>query len=253
MSSVIPFSFESHNVRVVTDDTGTPWFNAADVCAALELANPRDAVAKHVDEDDVEKRDAIDSIGRVQQVNHINESGLYALIMGSTKESAKRFKKWVTSEVLPSIRKTGSYTAPNAAKIDAVEASTTFNALHSVAMTLGLDRNAASISANTATRALTGANLLELLGQTNLLSPDQNHRIMTPTQIGAELGGMTGQAVNQLLVKLGFQVKTSSGWQPTEKAINAGYQRMIDSSKRHSDGSMVQQLKWSSAIIKELQ
>lgn len=106
-----PFEFEGRHVRVVTDAKGEPWFNANDVCAALELVNPRKAVGDHVDPDDVTKREVIDSLGRQQQANFINESGLYALILGSTKEAAKRFKKWVTTEVLPAIRKTGRYEA----------------------------------------------------------------------------------------------------------------------------------------------
>ena len=66
---------------------------------------------RHVAEDDVGKRDTIDNLGRAQLTNHVNESGLYALILGSTLPSAKVFKRWVTSEVLPAIRKTGKYAA----------------------------------------------------------------------------------------------------------------------------------------------
>ena len=81
---------------------------ANDVCAALELVNPRKALADHVDPEDVTRRD-VPTPGGMQAVNHVNESGLYALIFGSRKESAKRFKRWVTSEVLPAIRKDGYY------------------------------------------------------------------------------------------------------------------------------------------------
>ena len=88
--NLIPFQFESNPIRVVTDDSGEPWFNANDVCEALVFSNPRDAIAKHVDLDDVQKLDAIDGIGRKQLANHINESGLYALIFGSTKDEAKQ-------------------------------------------------------------------------------------------------------------------------------------------------------------------
>lgn len=104
------FQFGTFPLNVVTDDQGLYWFNANEVCGALDFANPRDALAQHVDSDDVAKRDTIDSLGRTQQSNHVNESGLYALIFGSTKVEAKKFKRWVTSEVLPAIRKTGSYT-----------------------------------------------------------------------------------------------------------------------------------------------
>lgn len=112
MNQLSPFKFENKTIRVVTDFAGIPWFAANEICEVLGFANPRDAVARHVDVDDVGKRDTIDSMGRTQSVNHVNESGMYALIFGSTKPEAKRFKRWVTSEVLPSIRKTGGYQRP---------------------------------------------------------------------------------------------------------------------------------------------
>lgn len=87
-AAILPFQFEERAVRVQLGNDGQPWFNAADVCAALELSNPRDALAKHVDSDDVAKRDIIDNLGRTQRANHVNESGLYALILGSTKDTA---------------------------------------------------------------------------------------------------------------------------------------------------------------------
>lgn len=107
--NIIPFNFENSQIRVIADDNGEPWFNAKEICDVLGFANPHDAVARHVDEDDLGKREVIDSIGRKQLANHVNESGLYALIFGSTKDAAKRFKRWVTHDVLPAIRKTGSY------------------------------------------------------------------------------------------------------------------------------------------------
>ena len=111
MSNIIPFQFEAHAVRVQLDAQGLPWFNGNDVCEALEMGNSRQALETHVDPDDVQKLDIIDSLGRRQRANHVNESGLYALILGSTKDAAKRFKRWVTSEVLPTIRQTGRFTA----------------------------------------------------------------------------------------------------------------------------------------------
>lgn len=112
MSNITPFNFENHSIRVVTDDNGEPWFSAKEVCDVLGFGNPHQALASHVDDDDLQKLEAIDSMGRKQMANHINESGLYALIFGSTKDEAKRFKRWVTHEVLPSIRKTGAYVPP---------------------------------------------------------------------------------------------------------------------------------------------
>lgn len=89
-----------------------PLFCAADVCAALGYANGRKAVADHCDEDDVTKRDTTDNLGRTQQTTFVNESGLYSLIMGSKLETARKFKRWVTSDVLPTIRRTGGYQIP---------------------------------------------------------------------------------------------------------------------------------------------
>lgn len=103
------FNFVSHTLRVVMRD-GEPWFVAADVCAALGIGNTSDAL-RRLDEDE-QALVSIEGISRGNdQVNIINESGLYSLILGSRKPEAKKFKKWVTSEVLPAIRKTGSYHA----------------------------------------------------------------------------------------------------------------------------------------------
>lgn len=111
MTKLAVFSFGNQEIRTVTDEHGEIWFVANDVCAALELGNPRKALADHVDPDDVTQSDVTDNLGRKQLTNHVNESGLYALIFGSRKEAAKRFKRWVTSEVLPAIRKNGQYVA----------------------------------------------------------------------------------------------------------------------------------------------
>lgn len=100
-------SSEFGDMRTVTIDD-EPWFVGKDVAEALGYSNARDALSKHVDKEDkgVAKRD---TPGGKQDLSIINESGLYALIFGSKLESAKRFKHWVTSEVLPTIRKTGGY------------------------------------------------------------------------------------------------------------------------------------------------
>lgn len=104
-------SEEFGEIRTVTIDN-EPWFVGKDVAIILGYAKPLNAIATHVDEDDSLKQGLTDSLGRIQETILINESGLYALIFGSKLESAKRFKRWVTSEVLPSIRKTGHYGKP---------------------------------------------------------------------------------------------------------------------------------------------
>lgn len=103
------FLYDKLPVRLKVDAIGEILFNANDVCEALELSNPRKAVDDHCDPDDVTRSDTIDAMGRNQQANYVNLSGLYALVFGSKKEAARRFKRWVTHDVLPSIQKTGSY------------------------------------------------------------------------------------------------------------------------------------------------
>lgn len=101
-------NFNGHEFTMILIN-GEPYFNANEVANTLEFGNPHQAIATHVDKDDIQKLEVIDNLGRTQLANFLNESGLYALTFGSKKETAKKFKKWVTSEVLPSIRKTGSY------------------------------------------------------------------------------------------------------------------------------------------------
>lgn len=109
-ADIIPFDFEEQAVRVMMRD-GDPWFVAADVCRVLELGNPSETI-KRLDDDERMTLSSIEGQtgrGGARSLNVISESGLYALIFTSRKEQAKRFRKWVTSEVLPSIRRTGHF------------------------------------------------------------------------------------------------------------------------------------------------
>lgn len=108
-SAVVPFQFDTHDVRI-QDRDGQPWFVASDVCAVLDIAKHRDAVSR-LDEDE-RTTVIVDTLGGPQSVCAISESGLFMLILRSRKAAAKRFRKWVTSEVLPAIRRTGSYGSP---------------------------------------------------------------------------------------------------------------------------------------------
>lgn len=109
MTALQNFAFDDMLVRVIMRD-GEPWFVLADVCRVLDIKNSRDVSAR-LDADEKD-RHTMTTLGGQQDVSIINESGLYSLILTSRKEEAKRFKKWVTSDVLPSIRKTGSYGLP---------------------------------------------------------------------------------------------------------------------------------------------
>lgn len=116
------FTFDNAQVRTLLVD-GEPWWVAADVCAALGINDTRKSVG-YLDEDERTTSPVIDSLGRAQETFIINEPGLYSLILRSRKPQAKAFKRWVTHEVIPTIRKTGSYgVAREMTKLEALRAA----------------------------------------------------------------------------------------------------------------------------------
>ena len=98
------FNFNAATLRTLTDENGDPWFVGKDVCDILEISNPSDAL-KRLDDDERARF----NLGRQGETNIINEAGLYTLVLDSRKPEAREFKRWVTHEVLPSIRKHGIY------------------------------------------------------------------------------------------------------------------------------------------------
>lgn len=114
MNELTTYNFDSSEVRILVRDS-EPWFVGKDVATVLGYSNPQKAISNHVDEEDkgVTKWD---TLGGIQNMIIINESGLYSLILSSKMPAAKKFKHWVTSEVLPQIRKTGAY-APESPKL----------------------------------------------------------------------------------------------------------------------------------------
>ena len=109
MNDLVKFDFEGHVVRTVMID-GEPWWVLRDVCEVLGLGSPH-KVAERLETDERNQIPVIDSIGRAQDTEVVNESGLYAVILRSDKPEAKAFRKWITSVVLPEIRRKGSFNA----------------------------------------------------------------------------------------------------------------------------------------------
>lgn len=111
MNELKQFNFENNQVRtlLINDD---PWFVGKDVAEILGYSNPRDALSKHVDSEDKNSVAIHDGNKGNPNLTIINESGVYALVFSSKLQSAKKFKHWVTSDVLPTLRKTGSYATP---------------------------------------------------------------------------------------------------------------------------------------------
>lgn len=250
------FNYEDVQVRTVMRD-GEPWFVAADVCTVLGIGNSRDAMNR-LDDDEKDAVGITDTIGREQIATAVNESGLYSLIMTSRKPEAKRFKKWVTSVVLPAIRKTGSYlTAKPTATLS--EATKTYRALYSVGR-LFMDKNAAAIAANQATIKATSTDLLGMLGATHLVAEKQEI-FYTPTEIASQLGlgsgPSAGHKANMLLQAAGLQRKIGADengrngkWEPTEEGKKLS--RIFDVGKQQKKGAPVMQVKWASSVLSTL-
>lgn len=119
-TEIVPQVFDNPEfglLRVVKDESGEPWFVAKDICESLGLSNPRSSVA--LLDDDERGVHTVDTLSGQQDVSIVSEAGLYSLIMRSRKPEAKAFKRWVTHEVLPSIRRDGGYMIAGADESDA--------------------------------------------------------------------------------------------------------------------------------------
>ena len=227
---------------------GAPWFVAKDIAAALGYSDTAKAIRMHCKGVDVL---SIPTDGGLQSVRIIPESDLYRLILKSHLHSAEKFQDWVTEDVLPSIRKTGRYVIQGneeekrSAVDHVIEAAKLFKPCFHLAIMIGCDRNAAAVSANTVVNRFTGTNILRLLGQSHLESETQT-LFFTPTELGARIGAKA-RRINMLLAEAGLQARKNDIWVPLAAAD--GLYRIIDSSKRHSDGSIIQQIKWSDRVL----
>ena len=226
------FSYKGAEVRTVVKD-GEIWFVAKDVCDVLELTNPTVAIDA-LDEDERSKF----FLGRQGEANIISEPGLYALVFRSNKPEAKAFARWVRHEVLPQIAHTGSYNAQSASPVNPLEGA------RYVCELAGITGNQLVLAVDNVYRRYTGFSALEA-GGIQLIAPTQN-QLLTPTDIG-RLYCMSARRVNELLAGAGYQHKIADKWE----AIGDGtkYAVMQDTSKRHSDGTPIRQLKWDSSIL----
>ena len=109
MTTPTLFTYADTPVRVLDVD-GEPWFVLADLCAVLEIANPRNVAARL--DDDMKGVRPMDTLGGVQSITTVSEPGMYEVVLRSDKKEAAAFRRWITSEVLPTIRKTGTYQQP---------------------------------------------------------------------------------------------------------------------------------------------
>lgn len=242
------FNFNQNQVRTIIDSDGTPLFCGKDVCDVLGYANASKAMGDHCH--GVTKRyPIVDSLGRTQDARFLTEPDLYRLIVSSQMPTAQEFEKWVFEEVLPTIRKTGQYRPEYVAPSIYDTAASTFSGYTRVAKLFGLEGNAALISANVATRKVTGIDFQHDL-QIELKTPDQQY-LLTPTQIAERLHLSGPREANRLLAAKGLQTKESGQWVPTDKG--KAFSALLDTGKRHTNGCMVQQLKWEESVLKEFE
>ncbi|MBU5309274.1 phage antirepressor [Ligilactobacillus saerimneri] len=199
MNNLRIFEFEDYTVRTLLIDD-EPYFVGKDVATILGYSNPRKAIIDHVDEED--KKDGVtirDSIGRKQTPILINESGLYSLILSSKLPTAKKFKRWVTNDVLPAIRKHGAYMTPE--KIE--EALLNPDTIIRLATDLKKEREGRLIAEQRVNELTPKASYYD-----KVLA---NKSLVTITAIAKDYG-MSGQRMNALLHKLGVQYKQGKTW-----------------------------------------
>ena len=206
-------------IRTISNEQGEPMFCAKDVAEALGYKLARKAVQDHVEKGDVLKWNTPTTSG-VQTMIYINESGLYALIFSSKLESAKRFKHWVTSEVLPSIRKQGGYMVARPDESDEVILARALQIMQAT-----LQRRDEQI-AMLQPRADYADHVLDSVS------------CFTVTQIAKELN-MTANELNKRLCQLGIQYKQSGQYLPYAEYARKGYTRNRTYSKEMYNGTLI--------------
>lgn len=237
-------------VRTMTIDK-EPWFVGKDVAEILGYAKPLNALASHVDTDDSLKQGLTDSLGRKQDTIIINESGLYSLIFSSKLPAAKAFKHWVTSEVLPQIRKTGKYGLPKLSPNPHYRTRMIKTAVKDISETadviaqyFGVKPGMARSAAMTMVGSAYGIDP-EPLRQ--LLPSEEKPSYLTPTAIGERLGGIRAKDVNIMLMNLGLQEKSGKGWMLTTKGKEFG-----ESIPYTRNGHSGYQIQWCPEVVEHL-
>lgn len=219
---------------------GEPWFVGKDVAEILGYKDTSDAIKKHVDNEDKLTRRFADS-GQNRDMYIINESGLYSLIMSSKLSTAKKFKRWVTSEVLPAIRKHGAYMTPKTIEEVLLNPDTIIQ----------LATNWKEEQEKRKVLEIETAQQKQIIGE---LKPKadytdyilKNKSLMAITQIAKDYG-MSGQAMNELLHSLGVQYKMSDQWLLYAKYHDKGYTHSEPIPIDHKDGTTAikMQTKWT--------
>ena len=252
MANIVPFQFETKNIRSVSDAIGEPWFVLRDILDAIQSKTKTTDAIESVEQglgkgfvNDV----PLETQGGIQSVMIVSEAAVTYLLSRSNTEQGRKLNRFIHVEVLPAIRKTGTYAKePQAALV--LRTATDMVAL---AHLFGLTGNHALLSADRATNTLTGVSPLHLLGSSHLVSEVQE-RLLTVTELGRLLG-LSAVATNKRLTAAGLQTaqRNAKGdlvYTPTEAGSRYGV--FLDTNKQHGDGTPVQQIKWYATTTKQL-
>lgn len=234
------------SVRVVMQGD-EPWFVAKDVCEALGYQWNGAARIAHIPEEWRGVTSVVTPFGE-QTMLTISEQGLYFFLGRSDKPAALPYQKWIAGDVLPSIRKTGSYSAPSVPAKAEISVQSEVECALLILKAAGITGNQLAIAADNYYRKRTGLSVIEASG-VELVAPKQQ-QLLTPTQLGKELG-LSGRKVNLMLAGLGLQRRIGDVWEPTEDGKARGAV-LMDTGKRHGDGAPVRQLKWPSDVVNAL-
>ena len=247
LSSLLPFHYEGAQIRVLTDSQGAPWFIAADLCSCLGIRNPSDALSRL--DDDEKGLGSTETLKGQQSLATVNESGLYALVLSSRKPEAKRFKRWITHEVLPAIRRTGSYAVPNLAssqpalpanKQDSVNALLLIG--QAIAQVPGVKAGIAMAAILTCIQENTGLSV-ETLRRT-LPAAQAPICSLNATQLGQRLG-MAARVMNQHLAACGLQLRNARDeWELSERG-----QQWAEALPYCRQGHSGYQILWNPAVV----
>lgn len=204
-NNIVAFKYEEQQVRTI-EKNGEPWFVGKDVAAILGYSDTADAVKKHVDPEDKGVGE-MPTPGGKQRIMLINESGLYSLILSSKLPTAKEFKRWVTSEVLPSIRKTGEYkiTPAQQNRLDIMERNS-----RAREASLWL-RISAQVKSDTYRQVCASYASTVLAGREVIPLPQTTQHHYSATEIG-EMFGISKQAIGNLANKYGMKTDEYGSW-----------------------------------------
>lgn len=263
MSNIIPFPFGSKEIRV-TDQNGDPWFILRDLLDAMEsttkVTDAVESIKQGLGDGFVSDVPILDGLGRKQTAIIVSEPAATYLLSRSNTEKGRELNRFIHVEVLPGIRKTGSYHVgqgqPQSSKTDRIrsrEIKETFNCFFSIAKLCNFDGNMAILSANQATQAYIGVNPLALMGRVALES-DNQEQLLIVSEIAERLD-WTPRLVNPRLTACELQTEYRDHhkrlcYELTEMGKAFGV--YVDTGKKHGDGSPVRQIKWRASVVEFL-